>query len=300
MAQPRKPKLSRRARGAWASTGDRELWSKLPTDIREEIDLVEGYPLRQNLLLDLVNMRDDGELWFWQRWENVIRPELGRDLFQLRAGLRHVWNKPSDGSVDIILMNWLAWRPSPAHLKRYEHSPFPPYVYPSFYSAFHCSIDAARLVPDSESIRANLIQGVFEHWPNFKTCTNPDCAAPYFIAKRKDQTVCDAEICKAEKQRQHALKWWNEREQRRRIRKKLWAKRQRKGAGQTRASESAVRAIGLSARPLTAFSKVGAWTCPKQARRKRNSCLFNRGGSLGHSLSRRSPPRISSASANGA
>lgn len=35
-----------------------------------------------------------------------------------------------------------------------------------------------------------------------------DC--PFFIAKRKDQTVCDAEICKAEKQREHARKWWNE------------------------------------------------------------------------------------------
>ena len=33
-------------------------------------------------------------------------------------------------------------------------------------------------------------------------------AAPYFVAKRKDQTVCDAEVCKAEKQREHALKWW--------------------------------------------------------------------------------------------
>ena len=55
-----------------------------------------------------------------------------------------------------------------------------------------------------------LIQGVFEHRRQFKYCSNPDCSAPYFIAKRKDQTVCDAEICKAEKQRQHALKWWNE------------------------------------------------------------------------------------------
>ena len=210
MAQPRKPKLSRRARAAWASRGDCELWTKLPTDIREEIDLVEGYPLRQNLLLDLVNMRNDGELWFWQRWKNVIRPELGRDLFQLRAGLRHIWNKPSDGSVDIILMNWLAWRPSRAHLEKYKYGIFPAFVYSSFFSPFHCSIGAARLVPVPEFIRANLIQGVFEHWPNFKICANPDCAAPYFIAKRKDQTVCDAEICKVEKQRQHALKWWNE------------------------------------------------------------------------------------------
>jgi hypothetical protein len=188
MAQARKPKLSRQAKAAWASSRDRELWAKLPTEIREEINLAKGYSLRQN----------------------IIRPELGRDLFQLRAGLRHIWNKPNNGSEDIILMKWLAWRPSPAHLKAYQCSPFPDFVYPSFYNPFHCSVEAARLIPDSETIRGNLIQGVFEHWPNFKFCANPDCAAPYFIAKRKDQTVCDAGICKAEKQRQHALRWWNE------------------------------------------------------------------------------------------
>ena len=55
-----------------------------------------------------------------------------------------------------------------------------------------------------------LIQGVFEHWKHFQFCANRDCAAPYFIAKTKDQTVCDAEMCKAEKQREHALKWWRE------------------------------------------------------------------------------------------
>ena len=210
MAQSRKPKLSRRAKAVQASSGGHELISKLPRNIREEIDLANRYPMRQNLLLDLANMRDDGEVWFWQRWGREIRPELNRDLFRLREELRGVWNKPRDGSADIILMDWLAWRPSRAHLEEYKYSIFPAFVHSSFYNPFHCSVDAARLVPDSESIRANLIQGVFEHWPNFKICANPDCAAPYFIAKRKDQTVCDAEVCKAEKQRQHALNWWRE------------------------------------------------------------------------------------------
>jgi hypothetical protein len=81
---------------------------------------------------------------------------------------------------------------------------------PKYYSPFDCVVESARLVPDFCGMRALLIQGVFEHWPNFKICANPDCVAPYFIAKRKDQTVCDAEICKAEKQRQHALNWWRE------------------------------------------------------------------------------------------
>ena len=55
-----------------------------------------------------------------------------------------------------------------------------------------------------------LIQGVFEHWGHFRYCANSACAAPYFIAKRRDQVVCTDEICKAERQRQHVLKWWSE------------------------------------------------------------------------------------------
>ncbi len=53
-----------------------------------------------------------------------------------------------------------------------------------------------------------LIQGIFEHWEHFKFCANPHCAAPFFVAKRSDQMVCDAGDCKAAKQREHALKWW--------------------------------------------------------------------------------------------
>ena len=64
-------------------------------------------------------------------------------------------------------------------------------------------------MPDSTALRPMLIQGVFEHWGRFKNCANSDCVTPYFIAKRTDQTVCNAEICKAEKQREHARNWWN-------------------------------------------------------------------------------------------
>lgn len=74
-----------------------------------------------------------------------------------------------------------------------------------------------------------LIQGVFEHWGHFKICADPDCASPYFIAKRKDQTVRDAEMCKSEKQRQHALKWWRD-NRAKKDQKETGAKRQRNGA----------------------------------------------------------------------
>ena len=154
---------------------------------------------------------DDGLDWFWSRWEFKIRPERNSDISQLRDELRAVWKDPKGNDEYIILMNWLGWRPSREHLRIYRNSKWVlQWVNPKHYVPFSCDVESATFVPDDGAIRAMLIQGVFEHWRNFKYCANRDCAAPYFIAKRKDQTVCDAEICKAEKQRQHALKWWNE------------------------------------------------------------------------------------------
>ena len=211
MAQSRKPKLSRRAKAVWADRGDQRFNSELPGDVSEEIQVEEEYPLRQRLLLDLTNMRNDGLEWFQWRWQFKIRPERDKDISRLRNELRAVWKDPRGDDAYNILMKWLAWRPSREHLRVYKNTPWIiQWVNPKHYVPFYCDVEAARLVPDWGTVRAMLIQGVFEHWRNFKICANADCAAPYFVAKRKDQTVCDAEICKAEKQRQHALKWWNE------------------------------------------------------------------------------------------
>jgi hypothetical protein len=91
--------------------------------------------------------------------------------------------------------------------RRYEDSQW---LLPSGYVPFSCWLPTRSLVPDTRSLRPMLIQGVFEHWGHLKYCSNSVCSTPYFIAKRRDQVVCNAEICKAERQRQHVLKWWNE------------------------------------------------------------------------------------------
>ena len=78
------------------------------------------------------------------------------------------------------------------------------------YLPFRCSASQGGFVPDPANIRAVLILAVMENHGYMRYCANPDCATPYFVAKRKDQTVCDAGECKAERQRLHALKWWRE------------------------------------------------------------------------------------------
>jgi hypothetical protein len=176
--------------------------------------LVRTLPVRRELLCDLANTKPkpDRVKWFQEKWHGRIREESLRDLMELGKELRAVWKRPRIDSAEKILDTWLAWRPVAATFRKYKESEIerPDAVKAGDYLPFECSIGAGRLVPNWVHLRAMLIQGVLEHWKNLKLCANADCAAPYFIAKRKDQTVCDAEICKAEKQRAHALKWWNE------------------------------------------------------------------------------------------
>jgi len=176
--------------------------------------LVRTLPVRRELLCDLANTKPkpDRVKWFQEKWHGRIRDESIRDLKELGEELRAVWKRPGIDGAEKILDKWLAWRPLAATFRKYQGSEIerPDAVKARDYLPFECSIGAGRLVPNWVHLRAMLIQGVLEYWKNFKFCANADCAAPYFIAKRKDQTVCDAEICKAEKQRAHALKWWNE------------------------------------------------------------------------------------------
>jgi hypothetical protein len=40
-------------------------------------------------------------------------------------------------------------------------------------------------------------------------CANPECPAPYFLRKRKDQKFCERGQCTVYAQRRYALGWWN-------------------------------------------------------------------------------------------
>ena len=174
--------------------------------------LADTFPTRLQILNDLANTKPDRIQWFRDRWNGRIREESSSDISELAKELRYVWTRPLTHQAETVLDRWLAWRPTPAAFKAYMVSGIerPNADRARDYLPFGCSLGAGRLVPDWVSLRAMLIQGVFEHWKNFKICANSDCVAPYFIAKRQDQTVCDAEICKAERQREHMRKWWNE------------------------------------------------------------------------------------------
>lgn len=200
-----------------------------------------GHSDRKDLLLSLANMKEQTAItWFWRKWSGTLWPEDSDELLVVADELRAIWKCDAEISLDLlrkylvqkpedILNKWLRWRPSPeqvevrkSKLLKETQERLPEAFnflrrststeghFENVAIAFRCSLWSRSLVPEQRNLRSMLIQGVFEHWGHFRCCANTDCVTPYFIAKRKDQTVCDAEICKAEKQRQHALKWWNE------------------------------------------------------------------------------------------
>lgn len=54
------------------------------------------------------------------------------------------------------------------------------------------------------------------HTGRTRVCDNPDCAAPYFLARRKDQRICSRGECSKWAQREWALAWWNQEGRKRR------------------------------------------------------------------------------------
>jgi hypothetical protein len=58
-------------------------------------------------------------------------------------------------------------------------------------------------------------------------CGNPECPAPYFLRKRKDQKYCERGKCSAYAQRRYALGWWERRGYDLRARKSKGSKRRK-------------------------------------------------------------------------
>jgi hypothetical protein len=180
--------------------------------VAEELLLKTTLRVRRRLLSELANTKpEEGAIRrFQKQWKSTLRAESVADLVELGDKLRFIWDRPAIDVAEQILNKWLVERPGAATGKGQRTRGAKPAGTVTASIPFVCSLGAGRLVPDREDLRAMLIQGVFENWRHLSYCSNADCATPYYIAKRKDQVVCDAEIFKAEKQRAHALKWWHE------------------------------------------------------------------------------------------
>src|ERR1051326_451027 len=200
MARIRRRKLSSRAKGLLAEASGKESfllkdYSREDFDAADELVLDLLRPYRLSLLIDVANVRDnDAASWFWKKWNSNFKVESRSEieLLQLRDQLRAIWRDPVSANAEMLINDWLTVHGS-------QHS-----------QQFRCSIRKSMFLPNPGSLLGMLIQGILEHWKHFKYCTNSQCGTPYFVAKRSDQSVCDSGICKAEKQKEHARKWWRE------------------------------------------------------------------------------------------
>ena len=165
---------------------------------------------QRRLLPDIANLRDDGCKWFWSRWGPIYFSFLGdAELLVLRDEVRLIWDpQKSDVEKQAIIDSWLSHQP--AWFPARHHNPSPLWVVWRY----------RKILPNPVNIRATLALALVEHASRLKYCSNPDCQAPYLLAKRKNQKYCELGACTESAQRQYALAWWNKKGKKRRAAKK--------------------------------------------------------------------------------
>jgi len=177
------------------TASDRLEFYKANRDAFQEIEAHEIRDYDRKLLLELANLRDDG----WQRFSKRFPSDFkDRSMFELRNDLRLIWERTvSDKRSNSILDAWLRWS-TQAREPSLVLLPWVP------------DIRTGRLLPDWQNLPARVVMAVLEHFQRFRKCGNPECAAPFFIAKRTSQRFCELGECTRYAQNQYALKWWKE------------------------------------------------------------------------------------------
>jgi hypothetical protein len=149
------------------------------------------------MIVDIANLRDGAERWFWHKWErDYIQTSWNRSLTEYRNELRAIWAVPLSRThtqltlADIRLRTWLV--EAQAHSRQ-------TWV---FWSG--C------VYPDYRNLPLSLAVAVSELAPQMAKCENPECPSTYFLRGRKTQRFCDRPACIAYGQREHKRKWWNQ------------------------------------------------------------------------------------------
>ena len=62
----------------------------------------------------------------------------------------------------------------------------------------------------AKNFPGQVVLGILENWTRMTKCGNPECLAPYFLAKRSTQRYCERGECTRYAVRKKARKWWSE------------------------------------------------------------------------------------------
>jgi hypothetical protein len=177
------------------------------------------------LLSDLANMLDSGASHFRKGWKKLYQDYADAKLLKLRDELRLLWSEhiPVELKEDDTLANpvpdlsdqaedlreeW-QWRQSGSQV---GWEPLQQYVCEQWLKAAGTAgllvdWEQQRLRPDPKCLPLVLVWGCLKARDRFAYCANPECPAPFFIAKRSDQKYC-SEMCATPAKREAKLRWW--------------------------------------------------------------------------------------------
>ncbi len=181
-----------------ATAGERLEVYKANLDVFQKLEEHDIRAYDRKLLLELANLHNEG----WSRFSSIFPSEFReRSMYELRNDLRAIWEgKFSVKQSNEALNAWLVWSTQ---------------IHPTKVSlpCWVPDIRTGRLLPVWENLPARVVLAVLEHFPKLRKCGNPDCAVPYFMAKRKTQLFCERGECTRYAQNQYALKSWKKKRQ---------------------------------------------------------------------------------------
>jgi hypothetical protein len=180
----------------------------------QKLELRDIAAENRGLLLDLANLHDDGWRWFTRQWP--LFGDNADSIRSIRDELRAIWSKtiPLEEAQGIIAV-WMNWSPAKDR-ERYVILPWYP------------DLRTGQWLPNHFNLRARLVSALLEHCRALRRCTNPECPAPFFLAKRKSQRFCERGECTKYAQQRYALKWWDSEGRKRRAAKAAKSKKRRK------------------------------------------------------------------------
>ena len=139
------------------------------------------------------------------------------EMVQVRDALRAIWREP-----DLRRREWLTYRLR-EHLMAKADSRF---IQAAGVISGPEVID--RLPPPSPFEQA--IMQLLKSADRARYCANPDCPAPYFLAKRRSQKYC-SDICALPAQREFKRRWWDEHGKARRKARRTSSKKSKRKRG---------------------------------------------------------------------
>ena len=199
-------------------------------------DLAASHPARmKELLVDLANLRDDGLTRFRKKWKSLLQFYRGEDVLARRDELRLLWtvelwtyrikqephrsfhqwrdSLPADFAVPLTEHNrslydeWVEigeglLGPLEQHICNHW------LILKGVRFEVEWSENRKAVVATGRTLPPNLVRACVQVAKRFGYCRNLQCAAPYFLASRRDQLYCSSD-CAWPAKKAAKLKWWH-------------------------------------------------------------------------------------------